>query len=134
RVTDSMRAAMDETARRRSLQAAYNAERGITPKTVLKAVENPLDALFGDKSGEKAGRAAGKGKKAAGRGGRGAEARTPEPSSPADIAKLIGELEKEMRAAARELEFERAAELRDRIRALRERLYVSGEGDAASQG
>ena len=48
------------------------------------------------------------------------------PHSPADIAKLIEELEKDMRAAARELEFERAAELRDRARALRERLYVSG--------
>ena len=51
----------------------------------------------------------------------------PLPEAPADIAKLIAVLEKDMRAAARDLEFERAADLRDRIRALRDRLYVSGE-------
>lgn len=131
-ITASMRAAMDETARRRSLQAAYNGEHGITPKTVLKAVENPLDALYGGRSGENAGKASGRGKKAAGRnGGKGTgDAGMPEASSPADIAKLIGELEKRMRAAARDLEFEQAAELRDRIRALREKLYLSGEGSS----
>ena len=51
----------------------------------------------------------------------------PAPQSPGDIAKLITELEKAMRAAAKQLEFEQAAEYRDRIKALRERLYVSGE-------
>ena len=49
------------------------------------------------------------------------------PENPEDIAKLIGVLEKDMRSAARELEFEKAAELRDRIHALRERLYLGGD-------
>ncbi|MBR4424132.1 MAG: excinuclease ABC subunit UvrB, partial [Mailhella sp.] len=125
RVTDSMRAAMDETGRRRSLQEAYNSERGIVPRTIIKPLDNPLDSLYGRDEQAK-GKGRGKGRNAA--KGAAAEADAM-PQDPAGIARTIAAWEKEMRSAARELEFERAAELRDRIRALRERLYVSGARD-----
>ena len=129
RVTASMQAAMDETERRRNKQTAYNEEHGIVPRTVIKALENPLDNLYGreeDGAATKKGRGGDKSRgKSSGR--KKAEVQEASPCSPADIAKLIEELEKAMRAAAKELEFERAAELRDRVHALRERLYVSGE-------
>ncbi len=131
RVTPSMQAAMNETQRRRDRQIAYNEEHGIVPRTVIKGLENPLDNLYGkDEDGAAKKGRGGKGRDKAGKSTRGrkAQATTEEtPRSAADIARLIEELEKAMRAAARELEFERAAELRDRVRALREQLYVSGE-------
>ncbi|MBQ8173482.1 MAG: UvrB/UvrC motif-containing protein, partial [Mailhella sp.] len=134
RVTASMKAAMDETERRRAKQLAYNEEHGIVPKTILKSLENPLDNLYGkDEEGKtkrgrsKADARADRNEKGKGRGKKNASPDAPTPQNPADIAKLITELEKAMRAAAKELEFERAAEYRDRIKALRERLYVSGE-------
>ena len=135
RVTASMKAAMDETERRRAKQLAYNEEHGIVPKTILKSLENPLDNLYGkDEEGKtkrgrsKADARADRTEKGKGRGKKkDAAPDAPTPQNPADIAKLITELEKAMRAAAKELEFERAAEYRDRIKALRERLYVSGE-------
>ena len=132
RVTASMKAAMDETERRRAKQLAYNEEHGIEPKTILKSLENPLDNLYGKDEEGKTKRGRSKADARADRGkGRGkkkeAAPETPTPQSPADIAKLITELEKAMRAAAKQLEFEQAAEYRDRIKALRERLYVSGE-------
>jgi excinuclease ABC subunit B len=132
RVTASMKAAMDETERRRAKQLAYNEEHGIEPKTILKSLENPLDNLYGKDEEGKTKRGRSKADARADKGkGRGkkkeAAPETPAPQSPADIAKLITELEKAMRAAAKQLEFEQAAEYRDRIKALRERLYVSGE-------
>ncbi len=132
RVTASMKAAMDETERRRAKQLAYNEEHGIEPKTVLKSLENPLDNLYGKDEEGKTKRGRSKADARADKGkGRGkkkeAAPEAPAPQSPADIAKLITELEKAMRAAAKQLEFEQAAEYRDRIKALRERLYVSGE-------
>ncbi|MBR5883367.1 MAG: excinuclease ABC subunit UvrB, partial [Mailhella sp.] len=131
RVTASMKAAMDETERRRSKQLAYNEEHGIVPKTILKSLENPLDNLYGkDEEGKtKRGKSKADARDDKGKGrGKKKEAaqEAPTPQSPGDIAKLITELEKAMRAAAKQLEFEQAAEYRDRIKALRERLYVSG--------
>ena len=114
-----MRAAMDETERRRARQLAWNAEHGIVPKTVSKSLESPLDSLYGaDAPGGKNRRSRGRKENSP------AEAM---PEKPEDIAKLIGTLEKDMRSAARDLEFEKAAELRDCIRALRERLYLGGD-------
>ena len=132
RVTASMKAAMDETERRRAKQLAYNEEHGIVPKTVLKSLENPLDNLYGkDEEGKtKRGRSKADAKtdKSKGRGKKkDAAPEAPVPQSPGDIAKLITELDKAMRAAAKELEFERAAEYRDRIKALKSRLYLSGD-------
>lgn len=116
-VTASMRAAMDETERRRAKQTAYNTEHGITPRSTRKSLESPLDALYVDTGPSSRGK------------GRGRASRQDDavPLTAEDTAALVQRLEKEMREAARELEFERAAVLRDRIRALRERLIALPE-------
>ncbi len=140
-VTASMRAAMDETARRREKQLGFNELHGITPTTILKDVDTPFDSLFAgaDPDAGNKGRSRSRGDgKGAGRGGKSAlaEPETPQAyASPRELARLIQRLEREMREAARELEFERAAELRDRIQALRGHLLRTetgeGEGEAA---
>ena len=112
-ITHSMQSAIDETMRRRAKQTAFNEEHGIVPKTVMKSIESPLDALY--RPEDKKGR---KGKKAT--------EETALPTEPKEIAKLIANLEKEMRQAAKDLEFEQAAAIRDRIKVLREYLVVSG--------
>ena len=116
-VTASMRAAMDETERRRAKQTAYNTEHGITPRSTRKSLESPLDALYVDTGPSSRGK------------GRGRASRQDDavPLTAEYTAALVQRLEKEMREAARELEFERAAALRDRIRALRERLIALPE-------
>ena len=119
-VTASMKAAMDETERRRLKQQAFNESHGITPTTILKDVNTPFDSLFSAPA-------------PGGRRGRGRAAPEPEApvayNSPRELARAIQKLEREMRDAARELEFERAAELRDHIHTLRNRLFVAdGEG------
>lgn len=114
-VTASMRAAMDETLRRRTKQTAFNEAHGITPRSTTKSLESPLDSLYVENEPGKA-RSRGRGK-----------ARATDDAAPLtaeDVATLVQKLEKEMRQAARDLEFEQAAELRDRIRALRARLIA----------
>lgn len=117
KITDSMRAAMGETERRRAKQSAYNEEHGITPTSTRKSLESPLDSLYVEDGGGR-GRGKGKGKQ-----------REPDavPLTAEDVAVLVAKLEKEMRQAARDLEFEQAAELRDRIRILRARLIAMPE-------
>jgi excinuclease ABC subunit B len=111
-VTASMRAALDETARRREKQLQYNRENGIVPQTVIKGLDNILGALAAHAA---------------------PEGQEPTPDDllreldPRRLKKEIGALEREMREAAKELEFERAAALRDRVLALRERLLQLGE-------
>ncbi|MCH5144953.1 excinuclease ABC subunit UvrB [Desulfovibrio sp. UIB00] len=117
KITDSMRAAMGETERRRAKQSAYNEEHGITPTSTRKSLESPLDSLYVEDGGGR-GRGKGKGKQ------READA---VPLTAEDVAVLVAKLEKEMRQAARDLEFEQAAELRDRIRILRARLIAMPE-------
>ncbi|MFC2004227.1 helicase-related protein, partial [Chloroflexota bacterium] len=98
-ITRSMQAAMDETARRRQIQEAYNKEHGITPRGIRKAIKDITERV----------RVV-------------AEARTPYVAAPIakeDIARLIKDLESQMKTAARSLEFEKAALLRDRIIELR---------------
>ena len=119
KITDSMRAAMGETERRRAKQAAYNEEHGITPTSTRKSLESPLDSLYVEDGGGR-GRGKGKGK------GKQREADAV-PLTAEDTAILVAKLEKEMRQAARDLEFEQAAELRDRIRILRARLIAMPE-------
>lgn len=114
KITDSMRAAMGETERRRAKQSAYNEEHGITPTSTRKSLESPLDSLYVEDGGGR-GRGKGRGKQ------READA---VPLTAEDVAVLVAKLEKEMRQAARDLEFEQAAELRDRIRILRARLIA----------
>jgi len=116
-VTRSMQAAMDETARRRERQTGYNEAHHIVPATIRKAMETPFDAIYAEA-------AEAKGRKGKGRKGAAQAATTVAPwsSDPHELAKQIQQLERDMREAAKELEFERAAELRDRIRLLREHL------------
>ena len=118
RITASMHTAMEETARRRTLQEAWNAEHGIVPSTILKSVATPFDAIFAqsEAGADKRGKSRGRGRD------KDASPVYAMPQSSEEIGRQIVLLEKEMREAARELEFERAATVRDRIRALREAL------------
>ena len=104
RITDSMKRAIDETQRRRAIQEIFNRENGITPRTIVKPIEATLiTASEADYFKVPS------------------EVEEIEDYSPANIEATIVRLEVEMRAAAKRFEFERAAELRDRIKALRER-------------
>ena len=98
-ITDSMRAAIDETNRRRKIQDAYNKEHGIEPKSIVKPVHELIDLGKKEKESDKSGR-----KKRA------------LTASAAITSQSVPELESLMRKAAEQLDFERAAELRDRIR------------------
>jgi excinuclease ABC subunit B len=112
RETPAMKQAMDETERRRAKQTAYNEEHGITPQTVVRAI---LD--FSPTSGSRDYYAVPKGPAKGGDGahGKGAAGAAPE----VDLADRIEALRQEMFAAAENLEFEKAARLRDDIRKLR---------------
>ena len=118
-VTASMSAAMGETARRRAKQQDWNETHGITPTTISKPLATPFDSLY-TSSGE------GKGKR-----GRGKQAKQPaEASASVDItaqnvARYLKQFEREMRDAAQDLEFEKAAALRDRIKQLREQFLIA---------
>jgi excinuclease ABC subunit B len=104
-VTDSMAQTLQETERRRAIQAAYNTEHGITPESIRSSIRELLQTVYE-------------------RDYYTVEAEAPAPetfASPADRERRIGELEAQMRDAARRLDFEQAAELRDRIRSLRRR-------------
>jgi excinuclease ABC subunit B len=101
-VTGSMRRAIDETARRRARQVAYNLAHGITPVGIVKAVQ---DVMEGARSAEERGRRL--------------DAGLPEDFTPAQVIKRIKKLEGEMLKLARNLEFEAAAKIRDEISELR---------------
>jgi len=98
-ITDSMRKAIEETKRRRSIQEAYNKEHGITPKTIRKEIPELIRATHAAEEEEKYITKVTKGKKL----------------TKSELEKLIEALEKEMKEAAKALDFERAAELRDTI-------------------
>jgi len=109
KITDSMRKAIDETARRRIIQEQYNEENGITPTTIIKSIDATLVTAY--------------------------EAdyfKVPlnlddfEEYSPKQLKETITQIEADMRFAAREMKFERAAELRDRLKYLRERQLEFG--------
>ncbi len=104
RMTDSMRRAIGETERRRSIQEEYNREHGITPQTIIKPVEATLVTAYEADYFKVP-----------------LELEQIEDYSPANLEATIARLEAEMRVAAKNLEFERAAELRDRVKYLRER-------------
>ena len=105
KITDSMRLAIDETNRRRKLQIAFNKEHNITPKTIKKSIENNLLSLvasyrcFEDIV---------------------AEQMSELNIDKKDLPKLLAKLEKDMHKAAKLLDFERAAEIRDQIKKLRD--------------
>jgi excinuclease ABC subunit B len=108
-VTPSMRQAIDETGRRRRIQQAYNQKHHIRPETVQKAITRIFDLRS---EPEKAQAAAA------------ATQDLPDVASLEDVDGHIRRLEKEMHAAARDLDFERAAALRDRIKALQKRVVL----------
>ncbi len=110
-VTASMSQAIEETARRREKQTAYNEKHGIVPHSTTRTLDSPLDAIFAGDNQDK-------GKK----GRKKAKQQEAEPVTAEETAVLIKKLEKDMREHARNLEFEKAAELRDRIQALRDRF------------
>ena len=103
-VTDSMRIAIDETMRRREIQEKYNEEHGITPQTIKKAVRDLIsiskEVAKEEKQLEK----------------------DPESMSRAELEKMIGEVQKQMKKAASELDFEIAAQLRDQMISLKKYL------------
>jgi excinuclease ABC subunit B len=106
RITDAMKQAIDETNRRREIQVAYNIEHHIEPASVIKSVRDLTDRLARDAGVDEEGDLRGKVSKL----------------EQKELARMIAELEKQMKAAAKELEFERAALLRDQVYELREIL------------
>jgi len=137
RVTGSMERAMAETARRREKQAAYNALHGITPQSIKSHIKDILDSVYEkdsltidprDPMAWK--RATGDRRLPAGRPGRGARgvAEDAAPFIGHNIKTYIAELEREMREAAADLEFETAARLRDEIKRLQEtELFIADD-------
>jgi excinuclease ABC subunit B len=122
RITDSMRKAIDETERRRAKQQAYNLAHGITPKALNKRVKDLIDGVYSEKAGKEADRLA---SEAA------ARAQT-DAMSERDLAREIKRLEKLMLEHARNLEFEKAAQVRDQLHRLKERvLGAPGEDHVA---
>ncbi|WP_234266027.1 MULTISPECIES: excinuclease ABC subunit UvrB [Hydrogenophaga] len=120
RITDSMRRAMDETERRRAKQMAYNEAHGITPRTVVKRVKDLIDGVYSEKSGKEAERLA---TEAAAR-------EQAEAMSEKDLAREIKRLEKLMMEHARNLEFEKAAAVRDQLHQLKARVLGAAGDDA----
>ena len=104
KITDSMRVAIDETERRRKLQQAYNEEHGITPKTIQKSVRD-LIAISKKVAAEEM-----------------EFDKEPESMSRRELEKLIGDIQKKMKKAAAELNFEAAAEYRDKMVKLKNML------------
>ena len=105
KITDSMKVAIEETKRRRKLQMVFNKEHNITPKTIKKSIENNLLSLVQSyRSIEDIV----------------AEEMCEMNIEKKDLPKLLNQLEKDMHKAAKILDFERAAELRDQIKKLRE--------------
>lgn len=103
-ITDSMRGALEETMRRRELQQAYNEEHGITPQTIKKAVRDLISISKAVAKEEKE------------------LEKDPESMNREELEKLIGEVQKQMKKAAAELNFEAAAGLRDRMISLKKYL------------
>lgn len=104
RITDSMRNAIEETERRRQIQEQYNSENGITPRTIVKPIEATLVTAYEADYFKVP-----------------LELDAIEDYSPKQLKETITKIEAEMRAAAKEMKFERAAELRDKMKYLRER-------------
>lgn len=109
-ITMSMKKAIDETTRRRKIQEEYNKKHGITPQTIKKSISDILSSVY-EADYFTVPTVMEKGKEYI-------------PSS--EMPKLIAKMEKEMKAAAKNMEFERAAEIRDRIKKLKEMDLVVG--------
>jgi excinuclease ABC subunit B len=108
KMTDSMRRAIDETDRRREKQVAYNEEHGITPRTVIRGIDDSLATIlkadYADLAEE--------------------DGTLPEFDTQAELDKYIASLESDMREAAKKFEFEKAAKLRDTVKDLRIKEFL----------
>ncbi len=109
-VTDSMKQAIGETDRRRARQVAHNLAEGITPVSVVKRIKDMIDGVYSEKSAKDDRKAA-------------LEAAAAESMSEKDLGKRIKLLEKQMLEHARNLEFEKAARVRDQLATLREQAF-----------
>ncbi|MEN9435938.1 MAG: hypothetical protein RIR09_593, partial [Pseudomonadota bacterium] len=119
KVTDSMARAMGETERRRKKQVAHNLERGITPRAIVKKVRDLIDGVYSEKAGKEADRLE-----------RDALQRAQvEDMSEKDISREIKRLEKLMMEHARNLEFEKAATVRDQLGILKEQAFGAPGSD-----
>lgn len=116
RMTDSMKKAIGETERRRARQIAYNEAHGITPRSINKQVRDLIDGVYSEKSGKEAAKLE-------------LERAKVEDMSEKDIAREIKRLEKLMMEHARNLEFEKAARVRDQLALLREQAFGASGGD-----
>ena len=114
-MTDSMKRAIDETERRRRLQAAFNKKNGITPQSITKALGSPLIKIYEADYGEIP-----------------VAAEKPAKYGAAELSRMVRKLQKEMKQAAERLEFETAAELRDRIRELQKQELTVRESTLSS--
>ncbi len=117
KITDSMKSAIDETERRREKQIKFNAEHGIVPQQIHKQVKDLIDGVYHEEREEQV---SGSLKKAS-------KTKTREIHSEEDAIKEIARLEKEMQQAARDLQFEEAAVIRDRIRGIKESLLFGSK-------
>ena len=119
RVTDSMARAIGETERRRTRQVAHNLEHGITPRSIVKEVRDLIDGVYSEKAGKEADRLE-----------RDAMQRAQvEEMSEKDVAREIKRLEKLMMEHARNLEFEKAARVRDQLAILKEQAFGAAGRD-----
>jgi excinuclease ABC subunit B len=115
-ITDSMRRALEETGRRRTRQLDHNAAAGITPRSVVKKVRDLIDGVYSEKSAKDDLK-------------RASQAAAVEALSERDLGKRIKQLEREMLEHARNLEFEKAARIRDQLTALREQAFGAAVPD-----
>jgi excinuclease ABC subunit B len=110
KMTDSMKRALDETERRRVIQRAYNEEHGITPTSIIRAIDMSLaqilKAEYADLTDQDEG--------------------LPEFRDQVELDSYVGKLESDMREAAKKFEFEKAAKLRDIIKELRTKEFLFG--------
>lgn len=114
-ITDSMRRAMDETARRREKQTAYNVAHNITPKSVKKEIRDIIDGVYkGDSLENEFGLVDGQ---------------DYEKMGPKELAREIKRLENEMFEHAKNLEFEKASEVRDKLASIRKQVFGATPGE-----
>jgi excinuclease ABC subunit B len=118
-VTDSMRQAMGETERRRTKQIAFNAAHGITPIGVAKRIKDIIDGVYDPKAAKESANEQ-------------KETAKFEAMSEKQIARQIQKLEKQMLDCARNLEFEKAAQLRDELSLLKQRVFGGGPDNLAA--
>ena len=116
RITDSMKKAMSETERRRNKQIAFNLEHGITPRSVVKRIKDLIDGVYSEKSGKEAEKLL-------------MQKAQVEDMSEKDIAREIKRLEKLMLEHAKNLEFEKAAKVRDQLHILKEQAFGAAGSD-----